>query len=54
MIVILAQENPGRVIYDVLAGHGSGYYYHAAGDGETLSRKARIALAAEWPTYGYR
>jgi len=51
---VLAQDYPVSVICDVLACPRSSYYYRAAGDDETALREAVTALAAAWPTYGYR
>lgn len=51
---MLAQAHPVSVICAVLACPRSSYYYRPARDSETALCEAVTALAAEWPTYGYR
>ena len=54
MIKVLAQDYPVALVCDVLGCPRSSYYYHAAKLDDREVRAAITAVAAEWPTYGYR
>lgn len=51
---MLAQDHPVALVCDVLGCPRSTYYYDAAKPDEEAVRAAVTAVAAEWPTYGYR
>lgn len=51
---MLAKEYPTRLVCKVLASARSSYYYQAQPPDETVVKAAIEAIAAEWPTYGYR
>lgn len=51
---MLASESPTRLVCKVLDSARSSYYYQAQPPDETAVKAAIEAVAAEWPTYGYR
>jgi transposase InsO family protein len=51
---MLGQDYPVTLVCDVLGCARSSYYYHAAKPDDREVRAAITAVAAEWPTYGYR
>jgi putative transposase len=51
---MLGQDYPVTLVCDVLGCARSSYYYHAAKPEDREVRAAITAVAAEWPTYGYR
>jgi putative transposase len=55
VINVLAQDYPITVVCDVLGCARSSYYHQATERPDEAGLKAAIkAVAAEWPTYGYR
>ena len=51
---MLSPDYPITPICDVLSCPRSSYYYQAEQPEATELRAAMVAVAAEWPTYGYR
>lgn len=51
---MLAKEYPTSLVCKVLDSARSSYYYQAQPPDETALKAAIEAVAAEWPTYGYR
>jgi transposase InsO family protein len=51
---MLAKEYPTKLVCKVLASARSSSYYQAQPPDETALKAAIEAVAAEWPTYGYR
>ena len=51
---MLASEYPTSLVCKVLDSARSSYYYQAQCLDETVLKAAIEAVAAEWPTYGYR
>jgi transposase InsO family protein len=51
---MLAKEYPTHLVCKVLDSARSSYYYQAQSHDETVLKAAIEAVAAEWPTYGYR
>ena len=51
---MLAKEYPTSLVCKVLDSARSSYYYQAQPPDETTLKAAIEAVAAEWPTYGYR
>jgi putative transposase len=51
---MLAKEYPTNLVCKVLDSARSSYYYQAQSPDETTLKAAIEAVAAQWPTYGYR
>jgi putative transposase len=51
---MLSQDYPLTVLCDVIGCARSSYYYQAERPDESKLKAAIRAVAAEWPTYGYR
>jgi transposase InsO family protein len=54
VIEMLSQEYPITLVCEVLGCTRSSYYYRAEQPDETDLKAALEAVAAEWPTYGWR
>ena len=54
VIGVLSQDYPITMACDVLDLARSSYYYEPQQRDETKIEAAIEAVAAEWPTYGYR